>query len=142
MTTKEEIRKSAENDFITFIRLVAPYIHLGDVHIELASWLTREEGKDNKLVLLPRGHMKSKIVAFLAAWWITRNPTETILYVSATADLAEKQLYQIKQVIDSAIYRRYWPEMIHPDEGKRERWTTTEFIVDHPLRKSEGTRVS
>lgn len=140
MTTKEEIRKSAEDDFITFIRLVAPYIHLGDVHIELSSWLTRHEGKDNKLVLLPRGHMKSKIVAFLAAWWITRNPTETILYVSATADLAEKQLYQIKQVIDSAIYRRYWPEMIHPDEGKRERWTTTEFIVDHPLRKSEGTR--
>lgn len=140
MTTKEEIRKSAEGDFVTFIRLVAPYIHLGDVHIELALWLTRSESKDNKLVLLPRGHMKSKIVAFLAAWWVTRNPTETILYVSATADLAEKQLYQIKQVIDSPIYRRYWPEMIHPDEGKRERWTTTEFIVDHPSRKSEGTR--
>ncbi len=140
MTTKEEIRQAAEQDFTTFIRLVAPYIHLGDVHIELSEWLTRSEGKDNKLVLLPRGHMKSKIVAFLAAWWTTRNPTETILYVSATADLAEKQLYQIKQVIDSPIYRRYWPEMIHPEEGKRERWTTTEFIVDHPLRKSEGTR--
>lgn len=140
MTTKEEIRQASEQDFTTFIRLVAPYIHLGDVHIELSEWLTRSEGKDNKLVLLPRGHMKSKIVAFLAAWWTTRNPTETILYVSATADLAEKQLYQIKQVIDSPIYRRYWPEMIHPEEGKRERWTTTEFIVDHPLRKSEGTR--
>lgn len=140
MTTKEEIRQAAEQDFTIFIRLVAPYIHLGDVHIELSEWLTRSEGKDNKLVLLPRGHMKSKIVAFLAAWWTTHNPTETILYVSATADLAEKQLYQIKQVIDSPIYRRYWPEMIHPEEGKRERWTTTEFIVDHPLRKSEGTR--
>ncbi len=141
MKTKiDQIRELAEADFIAFIRLIAPYIHLGDVHVELGQWLTRREGKDNKLVLLPRGHMKSKMVAFLAAWWITREPTSTTLYVSATADLAEKQLYQIKQVIDNPIYRRYWPEMIHPEEGKREKWAVAEIMVDHPARKQEGTR--
>ena len=123
-----------------FIKLVAPYLLMGAVHIELSQWLTRQEGKDNKLVLLPRGHMKSKIAAYLAAWLITKNPIETILYVSATAPLAEKQLYQIKQVIDSPIYRRYWPEMIHPEEGKREKWAVEEICVDHPLRKLEGIR--
>jgi hypothetical protein len=84
--------------------------------------------------------MKSKIAAYLAAWWITKDPAVTILYVSATAPLAEKQLYQIKQIIDSPIYRRYWPEMIGPDEGKREKWAVEEICVDHPKRKLEGIR--
>lgn len=140
MSKLNQIKEAAEADLITFIALVAPYLHLGDIHKELASWLTRKEAKDNLLVLLPRGHMKSKMVALLAAWWVTRDPTETILYVSATADLAEKQLYQIKQILESPIYTRYWPDMIHPEEGKRERWTVSEIIVDSPLRKQEGTR--
>lgn len=135
-----ELKKLAEDDLVAFIGIVAPYICLGDIHLELISWLTREDKKDNQLVLLPRGHMKSKIVAFLAAWWITRNPEETILYVSATAALAESQLYQIKQIIDSPVYRRFWPDMIDKDEGKRERWTVSEICVDHPRRKIEGVR--
>ena len=137
---REAIRIQAENDFVFFIKLVAPYLLMGAIHVELAQWLTRQGGKDNKLVLLPRGHMKSKIAAYLAAWWITKNPAETILYVSATSPLAEKQLYQIKQVIDSPVYRRYWPDMIHPEEGKREKWAVEEICVDHPIRKLEGIR--
>ena len=137
---REAIRIQAENDFVFFIKLVAPYLLMGAIHVELAQWLTRQGGKDNKLTLLPRGHMKSKIAAYLAAWWITKNPAETILYVSATSPLAEKQLYQIKQVIDSPVYRRYWPDMIHPEEGKREKWAVEEICVDHPIRKLEGIR--
>lgn len=134
------IREQAEGDLVSFIRLVAPHILLGGIHVELAMWLTREGSKPNKLVLLPRGHMKSKVAAYLAAWWITKDPACTILYVSATAPLAEKQLYQIKQIIDSPIYRRYWPEMIGVDEGKREKWAVEEICVDHPKRKLEGIR--
>ena len=78
------------------------------------------------------------MAAFITAWWLTKDPTETILYVSATAALAEKQLGQIKGILESNIYRKYWPEMIHEDEGKRARWTTSEIIVDHPKRKEEG----
>jgi len=84
--------------------------------------------------------MKSKLVAYRTAWHITKHPETTVLYVSATADLAEKQLYAIKQIIDSPIYRRYWKEMIHPEEGKREKWAVAEIAVDHPQRKLEGIR--
>lgn len=132
------IREAAEQDIILFIKLVAPYMHLGAVHEELLAWATRQEGLDNKLILMPRDHLKSKMSAFITAWWLTRDPTETILYVSATADLAEKQLGQIKGILDSPIYRRYWPEMVNEDEGKRARWTVSEIIVDHPKRKEEG----
>lgn len=136
----DQIREAAENDLLTFIRLVAPHIMLGAVHEELITWWQRQEAKHNQLVLLPRGHMKSKLIAYRTAWHITRHPETTILYVSATADLAEKQLYAIKQIIDSPIYRRYWKDMIHPEEGKREKWAVAEIAVDHPQRKLEGIR--
>lgn len=134
------IRDSAEQSLSVFIKLVAPHLVLGSIHEELIQWWTREEAKSNQLVLLPRGHLKSKLVAYRAAWWITKYPEITICYLSATADLAEKQLLQIKQIIDSPIYRRYWPNMIHVDEGKREKWAVAEIAVDHPKRKLEGVR--
>lgn len=80
------------------------------------------------------------MVAFRVAWEITRRPDIRVLYISSTANLAEKQLKFIKDIMTSAIYRKYWPEMIHPDEAKRERWTTSEISVDHPKRKEEGVR--
>lgn len=136
----QQIRESAEADLEVFIKLVAPHLLLGNVHKELIQWWGREDAKNNQLVLLPRGHLKSKLIAYRTAWWITKHPETTILYVSATADLAEKQLYAIKQIIDSPIYRRYWPDMINPEEGKREKWAVAEIAVDHPKRKLEGIR--
>ena len=140
MSQIDQIREAAEADLLTFIRLVAPHLMVGAVHEELISWWQRQGAKENQLVLLPRGHMKSKLIAYRTAWWLTKHPETTILYVSATADLAEKQLYAIKQIIDSPIYRRYWKDMIHEEEGKREKWAVAEIAVDHPQRKLEGIR--
>lgn len=140
--TVDQIKEIAENDLLAFIRLVAPQLMLGSIHEEVIRWWTREEAKDNQMLLLPRGHLKSKLIALRAAWWITKFPDTTILYVSATSELAEKQLYAIKNILDSKIYRRYWPEMVHPEEGKREKWNVSEIAVDHPKRKMEGVRDS
>ena len=134
------IRAAAEADLEVFIRLVAPKQVLGSIHQELIRWMTRSERKQHQLVLLPRDHQKSRIAAYRAAWVITRRPDVRILYISATANLAEKQLKFIKDIITSPIYTRYWPEMVHPDEGKREKWTNSEISVDHPKRKEEGVR--
>lgn len=135
-----ETRQRAENDLLFFIELVSPNRVLGDVHKELSLWWTRDDAKDNQLTLLPRDHQKSALIAYRAAWWITKNPETTILYVSATADLAEKQLKFIKDILTSDIYRLYWPEMVHRDENKRERWTVDEIAVSHPKRKAEVVR--
>lgn len=140
--TVDQIKEIAESDLLAFIKLVAPQLMLGSIHEEVIRWWTREEAKDNQMLLLPRGHLKSKLIALRAAWWITKYPETTILYVSATSELAEKQLYAIKNILDSKIYRRYWPEMVHPEEGKREKWNVSEIAVDHPKRKLEGVRDS
>jgi phage terminase large subunit-like protein len=84
--------------------------------------------------------MKSALVAYRVAWEITRNPAVRVLYISSTSTLATKQLKFIKDILTCDRYRRYWPEMVHPEEGKREKWTETEISVDHPLRKTEAVR--
>ena len=140
MSDKAIVRQAAEEDLLTFIRLVAPHRMLGAVHEELCSWWNRQDAKDNQLVLLPRDHQKSAMIAYRVAWWVTKYPETTVLYVSATANLAEKQLKAVKDILLSDIYRFYWPEMVNENEGKRERWAVDEISVDHPKRKLEGIR--
>ena len=140
MSKLEETRLAAENSLLTFIRLVAPHRVLGSIHEDVIHWWTREEAKDHQLLLLPRDHQKSALIAYRVAWEITRNPAVTILYISSTSSLAERQLKFIKDILSSKIYRRYWPDMVHPDEGKRAKWSSTAIEVDHPLRKQEGIR--
>lgn len=138
--TQDEIRLIAEADLEQFIRLVAPHRVLGAIHTDLIQWWNSEDAGDNQLALLPRSHQKSAMIAYRVAWEITRNPDTTILYISATSNLAEKQLKAIKDILTSPIYSKYWPEMLHRDEGKREKWTAGEISVDHPKRKEEGIR--
>lgn len=139
---RDEIRIAAENDFKVFCRLVNPKRMYGHVHEEVMDWWQDESSGDDLMLLLPRAHQKSHLAAMFAAWTIVRKPYITILYISATATLAEKQLYAIKNVLTSPKVMSYWPELINEDEGKREKWTTTEISVDHPLRKEEGVRDS
>lgn len=134
------IKQKAEADLESFIRLIHPQRVLGGIHLELIQWWTREEAKNYQLVLLPRDHGKSAMIAYRVAWEITRNPAIRILYISSTANLAIKQVKFIKDILTSDRYREYWPEMLHADEGRREKWSETEFSVDHPFRKAEAIR--
>ena len=145
--TKEEMRKILESDLWSFARVINPRYVYGDIHRRIYKWMQdyslfgRGKGKTaNKLVMLPRAHLKSHMVATWCAWIIAKHPEITILYVSATAGLAEAQLYSIKNILTSTQYRKYWPDMVHEDEGKREQWSATKIKVDHPKRKLEGIR--
>lgn len=142
MSILDEIREAAEADLVTFIKLVAPEQVLGQCHEDVCNWWTREDAKKHQLLLFPRDHGKSRLVAFRVAWMITKYPTLRVLYISATSNLAEKQLSFIKGIITSDIYRRYWPDHVHPDEGKRAKWTNSEICLDHPDRKKENIRDS
>ena len=143
----KEVRENAKRDLYFFARLVNPKYMYGDIHKELCLWLQEYSlyGSDveftsNKLILLPRAHLKSHLVATWAAWVITNHPEVTMLYVSATSGLAETQLYAIKNILTSPQYTRFFPEYVHTQDGKRERWNTTTISIDHPKRKNEGIR--
>ena len=140
MVELNQIRKAAEDDLVSFIKLVAPEQVLGQCHEDVCNWWTRSDHKTHQLLLFPRDHGKSRLIAYRVAWELTKDPTLRILYISATANLAEKQLGFIKGILTSDIYSRYWPEHVNKDEGKRARWTTSEIALDHPLRKKENVR--
>lgn len=143
----KQIRQTALDDLFFFARLVNPGYMYGDVHKEIFKWMQEyslygqgSANTTNKLIMLPRAHLKSHMVATWAAWVITRSPEVTILYVSATAGLAITQLYAIKNILTHSAYTRYFPEYVHPQEGKREKWSQDAISIDHPKRKEEGIR--
>lgn len=139
MSSIEEIRDLAEADLFTFAKLVHPEREYGEIHKQVFDWLQHSQSP-NQLLLLPRAHMKSHCIEVWVCWWITKYPETSILYVSATTTLAEAQLYAIKNTLTSPTYKRYWPEMVNEEEGKREKWSTGAISVDHPKRKAEGIR--
>lgn len=136
----EMARQAALDSLEAFINLIHPQRHLPAIHKELINWWNREEAKSHQLVLLPRDHGKSAMVAYRVAWEITKNPALRVLYISSTSNLAEKQLKLIKDIITSPVYRTYWPDMVNLDENKREKWTNSEISIDHPLRKQKIIR--
>lgn len=133
-------KEAAEADLEEFIRLVHPRRLLGNVHREVIRWWTRKNSKTHQLLLLPRDHMKSALIAYRVAWELTRNPTLRVLYISSSSNLAIKQLKFIKDILTNDTYRLFWPEMVIKEEAKREKWTEREISVDHPLRKEESIR--
>ncbi len=142
-----DLREEAKRDLWVFAQLVNPGYVYGDIHKELFRWMMEYalfgKGGDltsNKLTMLPRAHLKSHMVATWCAWMITRHPEITILYVSATAELAETQLFDIKNILTSSQYMLYYPEYVNPQDGLRETWNNRKIRIDHPQRAIEGIR--
>ena len=139
-TAREERRILAESDLEEFIALIHPKRVLGSIHRDIIRWWSRSEAKNYQLLLLPRDHMKSTLIAYRIAWELTKDPTIRILLISSTSNLATKQLKFIKDILVSDTYRLYWPEMVEKEETKREKWTEREISVDHPKRKEWSIR--
>jgi hypothetical protein len=130
----------AEADLYTFAILVNPTYMYGVIHKEVCKWLQDDSDDLNKLLLLPRGHLKSHLMATYAAWRITKMPEIIILYGSATNTLTELQLEAIKNILISESYTDLWPDMVHPNVHKRKKWTNSAISVDHPARAREAVR--
>lgn len=141
-TKLEQLRERCTNSLFKFACAVEPHREYGDCHRDLFDFWQQSEINDidNTLSLLPRDHQKSHCLAVRCAWEIYRNPAITIIYVSATSGLAERQLVDIQNILESRYFRQLSPDMIHMDKGKRSMWNTTGISVDHPDREKEGVR--
>ena len=140
ISEREQRRLIAESDLEKFIQLVHPKRMLGNIHREVINWWTSSNAKSHQLLLLPRDHMKSALIAYRCAWELIKDPTLRILYISSTSNLATKQLKFIKDILASDVVNTFWPDMVNREEGKREKWTEREISVDHPKRKEESIR--
>lgn len=136
----DTIREAAENDLLFFIKLLYPNRVLGKVHEDIIRFWTNPDAKDHQLVLIPRDHQKSWLMAMRVAWEITKNPCITVLYNSATAYLCQRQLSIIKSALESKKFQKYWPDHINPDPGKRMLWNKDEILLDHPDRAKSSIK--
>lgn len=142
-----EVRERAKEDLNYFAKLVNPGYMYGEVHRDIYRWMQEytmygasNEITNNKLIMLPRGHLKSHMVATWCAWIILRHPEVTILYISATAELAETQLFAIQNILSGDMFTKFFPEYINPQEGLRERWSQRKMSIDHPERRKQAIR--
>lgn len=141
-----ELIEECRGNLYAFAVTVNPFYLYGDIHQEVFSWLGDPDSNERQLLLLPRGHLKSHCIAVYCAWKITFEPWTTIVYLASQDDLAKAQLYAIKQMMTSDVYRTLWPEMFTErkvsQSGKTERgaWSAYAFDVDHPMRKEKGVR--
>src|SRR6266436_4478958 len=137
---RKERREQAERSLESFINLVHPNRLLGNIHREVISWWTSSNAKSHQLLLLPRDHMKSALIAYRVAWELTKDPTLKILYISSTRNLAIKQLKFIKDIFTCDNHMLFWPDMVNKEEAKREKWTEGEISLDDPRRRAESIR--
>ena len=70
--TRDDRRKLAESSLEKFIELVHPKRLLGNIHREVIHWWTSDGAKSHQLLLLPRDHMKSALIAYRVAWELTK----------------------------------------------------------------------
>lgn len=139
-SNRERLKELLELDLWAFAQYINPHYCYGEIHEEVFRWLSDPSASDHQLLLMPRAHLKSHCIAVWCVWQITRDPTSTIVYLSAGEDLATVQVSAIKTMFTCERYRAIWPEMLHKEEGKRDKWAAWGFNVDHPKRKEFGIR--
>ena len=97
--------------------------------------------KQNKLILWPRGHLKTSVaVQAHTVWQITRNPEIRVLVGSHRADDAVASAGVCRAILDSDEYRAVYPE-IRPamQDGKVVCWRDDQFRVERKSKLKEHT---
>lgn len=148
-----EIRDSCKSSLFAYAQWCFPDRYYGDLHREMFDFIQygppNKEDSRKRLLLVPRDHQKSHVIAVAASWHITREPCSTINYVSANDDLVLAQIMVIKSVLKSPQHRALWPNMLNyvSTRGVNKHkpveenvWQQWQFMVDHPDRKDKGVR--
>lgn len=138
----DNLRAACYGSLRVYAHVIEPHRLYGQCHDDAFDWWQQceESGISNDLLLFPRDHQKSHMIAVRCCWNIMRDPSTTIVYLSATTGLAELQVADIQQILTSDIHMTLWPDLVNPVEGKRSLWNQSSFNTDHPKRKAEGVR--
>lgn len=138
----QQIKEDCENSLKIFAQWVLPERYFGDLHMDMFDFIQygkNGEDTDSKLVLVPRDHQKSICIAVAAAWFITKDPSVTINYISYNSDLVQKQIAFIKSILTSDRHRTLWPDILNwvKDRGElkhkpKYEWQQEKFKIDHP----------
>ena len=142
LTKKQrELREFIFNDFWGFMNFVSPHMYFGHVHEDIAYFFSREDASTHQLILIPREHLKSVIMAHHITWNIIKNPAISVLYASATPSVSYLQLTSIKNLLLSEDVIRYFPGLVDKDTIRSDgKWSQDAIMVNHPYRTKQRIR--
>jgi predicted phage terminase large subunit-like protein len=125
-----EDSEASRNNFLKFVVSVWPDFIEGSHHRVFAQKLQDvSEGKIKRLIVnMPPRHTKSEFASYhFPAWLVGRNPKLKIIQTTHTGELAMNFGRKMRNLIDSAEYKRIFPKTaLSPDSKSAGRWTTTQ----------------
>ena len=123
-----QTREEGTTDFMKFVTTMWPgFIH--GRHHELMARKFEEiaEGKTKRLIInMPPRHTKSEFASFmLPAWFLGRFPGKKIIQCSNTAELAVGFGRKVRNLVDSEVYAKIFPNVaLRSDSKAAGRWST------------------
>src|SRR5690349_18959870 len=100
------------SSLIAFIRAVAPWFQLEEIHHLVAHYFERvDAGEIDRLMLSigPRGSKSSMSSIFLPSWYMGKHPSDQIMAVGYKMDLPRKFSRQVMGIMKSPQYRAIFP---------------------------------
>lgn len=111
-------------DFIDLVNYQGGRENFSDIHYKMVDFLTEpqcvnvheDEKVYRRLMLIPRGHLKTTLTVGYILWRLYRNPNIRILVATATKDLALQIVKQCKQLLeDESLATEVWNVRPHVD---------------------------
>ena len=122
--------RSAQEDFLGFVKLMSPGWDFPDFQLELIDALDRLEkgtlGCNNLLITMPPRHAKSTFATLLfPAYYIARNPTRQVMSSSYNSQLAVDFGRQVKSIVEEKTITQAFPDFIlRTDSRAADVWRT------------------
>ena len=124
-----EVREKAQEKFMEFVHAVWPTFIDGRHHKLMAEKFEEiAQGKTKRLIInMPPRHTKSEFASYLLpAWFLGKFPNKKIIQCSNTAELAVGFGRKVRNLVDSEIYAKIFPNVgLRADSKAAGRWSTS-----------------
>jgi len=120
---KQDIR---ENFYLFLIMAFGNKLRL-DPHVRYLCTIYQNLGEGSRVVLnQPPRTLKSWMAKCYVAWRMGRDPSEKTIFLSATLDLAQDIVYDVRKIMQQAWFSRVFPETViaHDRRGLKRLRTT------------------
>jgi hypothetical protein len=121
-------RQAALTSTLGFVEYTSPRWKAGKVHRAICEQIDRVRRKeiDRLMLLVPPQHGKSHITSKRApALFLADDPTEDVIQVSASSELAEGFGREVRNTVMSQEYRTLFPHVkLSEDSSAKGRWST------------------
>lgn len=122
-------REAAQKNFLKFVHDMWPGFVDGNHHQLMARRFQEiADGKLKRLIInMPPRHTKSEFASYLLpAWFLGKYPNKKIIQCSNTAELAVGFGRKVRNLVDSAQYKKVFPGVgLRHDSKAAGRWSTS-----------------